>query len=140
MGVANISIVTVYDRRSEFRLYKLSGMSSSDYMKFSIGEGIVAGLSGGVLGFIAGYSVNMLVPGLGSIIQRFKGFNAMPFVVGVVWGANMPYSTPIGASVITMTMQGGYRFKDYTKINIVWNALAAVVVIICTTIFLPLGG
>ena len=89
MGVANISIVTVYDRRSEFRLYKLSGMSSSDYMKFSIGEGIVAGLSGGVLGFIAGYSVNMLVPGLGSIIQRFKGFNAMPleliytFLIGV---------------------------------------------------------
>ncbi len=89
MGVANISIVTVYDRRSEFRLYKLSGMSSSDYMKFSLGEGIVAGLSGGVLGFIAGYSVNMLVPGLGSIIQRFKGFNAMPieliytFIIGV---------------------------------------------------------
>lgn len=68
------------------------------------------------------------------------GFNAMPFVVGVVWGANMPYSTPIGASVITMTMQGGYRFKDYTRINIVWNALAAVIVIVCTSIFLPLVG
>lgn len=68
------------------------------------------------------------------------GFNAMPFVVGVIWGANMPYSTPIGASVITMTMQGGYRFKDYTKVNIVWNALACVVVIVCTSIFLPLGG
>ena len=89
MGVMNISIVTVYDRRAEFRLYKLSGMSSSDYMKFSLGEGIVAGLSGGILGFIAGYSVNMLVPGLGSIIQRYKGFNAMPleliytFLIGV---------------------------------------------------------
>lgn len=73
-------------------------------------------------------------------IASTLGFNAMPFVVGVVWGANMPYSTPIGASVITMTMQGGYRFKDYTKINIVWNALACVVVIVCTAIFLPLGG
>lgn len=73
-------------------------------------------------------------------IASTLGFNAMPFVVGVVWGANMPYSTPIGASVITMTMQGGYRFKDYVKINIVWNALAAVVVIICTSIFLPLAG
>lgn len=73
-------------------------------------------------------------------IANTLGFNAMPFVVGVVWGANMPYSTPIGASVITMTMQGGYRFKDYTRINIVWNAIAAVVVIICTSIFLPIGG
>lgn len=66
------------------------------------------------------------------------GFNVMPFVVGIVWGANMPFSTPIGASVITMTMQGGYRFKDYTKMNIVWNALACVIVIVCTPIFLPL--
>ena len=73
-------------------------------------------------------------------IANTLGFNAMPFVVGVVWGANMPFSTPIGASVITMTMQGGYRFKDYVKLNIVWNALAAIIVIICTSIFLPLGG
>lgn len=89
MGVANIAIVTVYDRRAEYRLYKLSGMSQADYLKFSLGEGIVSGLSGGVLGFIAGYAVNMLVPSLGSIIQRYKGFAIMPlelvitFLIGV---------------------------------------------------------
>ncbi|MBQ8178511.1 MAG: ABC transporter permease [Clostridia bacterium] len=89
MGVANIAIVTVYDRRAEYRLYKLSGMSSSDYIKFSFGEGVVSGLSGGILGFIAGYAVNMLVPSLGSIIQRYKGFAIMPlelvitFLIGV---------------------------------------------------------
>ncbi len=89
MGVANIAIVTVYDRRTEYRLYKLSGMSRVDYLKFSLGEGIVAGLSGGILGFIAGYAVNMLVPSLGSIIQRYKSFAVMPielvatFFIGV---------------------------------------------------------
>jgi di/tricarboxylate transporter len=66
------------------------------------------------------------------------GFNAMPFVVGVIWGANMPYSTPIGASVITMTMQGGYRFKDYTRVNAIYNAFACLSVIVLTPVFLPL--
>lgn len=66
------------------------------------------------------------------------GLNAIPFVVGVIWGANMPYSTPIGASVITMTMQGGYRFKDYTRVNVIYNAFACISVIVLTPIFLPL--
>lgn len=78
MGVANVSIVTFYDRKAEFKLYRLSGMSRSDYIKFSLGEGLISGLSGGLLGFIAGYAINMLVPSLGSIIQRYKGFNVMP--------------------------------------------------------------
>lgn len=73
-------------------------------------------------------------------IASTLGFNAMPFVVGVVWGANMPYSTPIGASVITMTMQGGYRFKDYTRVNIGYNILACICVIVMTPVFLPLVG
>lgn len=89
IGVANISIVTVYDRRNEYKLYKLSGMSNKDYMAFSFGEGMITALSGGILGFMAGYAINMLVPSLGSIIQRYSAFNIMPlellitFVIGV---------------------------------------------------------
>ena len=71
-------------------------------------------------------------------IAQTLGYNAMPFVVACVWGANMPYSTPIGASVITMTMQAGYRFKDYTKVNIIFNILACAAVIIGIAICLPL--
>ncbi len=90
LGVGNISIVTVYDRRNEFKLYKLSGMSGGDYLKFAFAEGIITALSGGVLGFMAGYAVNMLVPSLGSIIERYSAFNVMPwqlivtFAIGVV--------------------------------------------------------
>ncbi len=89
LGVVNISIVTFYDRRKEYRLYKLSGMSGNDYVKFSVSEGIVLALSGGILGFAAGYAVNMLVPSLGSIIMRYSGFNIFPlqlvltFLIGI---------------------------------------------------------
>jgi len=94
MGVGNIAIVTVYDRRAEFRLYKLSGMSSSDYLKFAFGEGVVTALSGGVLGFIAGYAVNMLVPSLGAIIQRYSDFNVMP------WQLLSTFAIGVGAFMI----------------------------------------
>ena len=94
MGVANIAIVTVYDRRSEFRLYKLSGMSSKDYLKFALAEGVVTALSGGILGFVAGYAVNMLVPSLGSIIQRYSGFNIMP------WQLAVTFAIGVGAFLI----------------------------------------
>ena len=79
LGVGNVAIVTVYDRRNEFKLYKLSGMSGKDYIKFAFAEGIITALSGGILGFMAGYAVNMLVPSLGSIIQRYSSFNVMPW-------------------------------------------------------------
>lgn len=64
--------------------------------------------------------------------------NPMPFIIGVIWGANMPFSTPIGASVITMTMQAGYRFKDYVLVGLPYNIMACAVVVVLTPIFYPL--
>lgn len=71
-------------------------------------------------------------------IANNMGFQPLPFVIGVIWGANMPYSTPIGSSVITMTMQGGYRFKDYVLLGLPYNIFAAISVIILTPLFFPL--
>ena len=68
------------------------------------------------------------------------GFNTLPFIIGVIWGANMPFSTPIGASVITMTMQAGYRFKDYVHVGLPYNIMACAAVILLTPIFYPLAG
>lgn len=71
-------------------------------------------------------------------IANTMGFQPLPFVIGVIWGANMPYSTPIGSSVITMTMQGGYRFKDYVLLGLPYNVFAALSVIVLTPLFYPL--
>lgn len=67
------------------------------------------------------------------------GLNTLPFIIGVIWGANMPFSTPIGASVITMTMQAGYRFKDYVLVGLPYNIAACIAVIVLTPIFYPLA-
>jgi len=72
-------------------------------------------------------------------VANTMGFQPLPFVIGVIWGANMPYSTPIGSSVITMTMQGGYSFKDYVFLGLPYNILAALSVIGLTPFFYALA-
>lgn len=88
IGVINVSIVTFYDRRSEFRLLKVAGMSSGDFMRYSLAEGAAAAVSGCILGFVAGYAVNLLVPSLGSIIGKYMPLEplALP-LVAVTCGA-----------------------------------------------------
>jgi solute carrier family 13 (sodium-dependent dicarboxylate transporter), member 2/3/5 len=71
-------------------------------------------------------------------VANTMGFNPLPFVIGIIWGANMPYSTPIGSSVITMTMQGGYSFKHYVFLGLPYNILAALSVIVLTPFFYAL--
>ena len=78
IGIVNISAVTFFDRRNEFKLYRISGMSSSDYMRFSLGEGLIAGGAGVLTGFVIGYGINLLVPSLGSIIGKYLALDAFP--------------------------------------------------------------
>lgn len=86
IGVFNIATVTFYDRRSEFRLMRLAGMSESDFMSFSSTEGIITGLVGGVLGFIAGYGINLLMPSLGAIIGKYMSLTALPYKLFIITG------------------------------------------------------
>ena len=75
---------------------------------------------------------------IGIAVAQQAGFSAYPLLLCIVWGANMPYSTPVGASPITMTMMGGYRFKDYTRVNIIPNIIVAIVLAVLTPLFWPL--
>ncbi len=75
---------------------------------------------------------------IGIAVAQAAGFSAYPLLLCIIWGANMPYSTPVGASPITMTMMAGYRFKDYTRVNIIPNIVVAVVLAVLTPMFWPL--
>lgn len=75
---------------------------------------------------------------IGIAVATQAGFSPYPLLLCIVWGANMPYSTPVGASPITMTMMGGYRFKDYTRVNIIPNIGVAILLAVLTPLFWPL--
>lgn len=83
-------------------------------------------------------STALILAPIAIAIAHTLGFDPKAFVIGIIWGANMPYSTPVGASVMTMTMQAGYRFKDYTKVNVVFNILAVAAVIITIPFVFPM--
>jgi len=55
IGILNMTIMTSYNRQNELDIYKISGMSDGDFLKFSFGEGLLIALTGGILGIIASF-------------------------------------------------------------------------------------
>lgn len=47
------------------------------------------------------------------------GFEAKPVIMVIIWALNLAFLTPTATVPVTMTLQGGYRFLDYTKIGAV---------------------
>ncbi len=58
-----------------------------------------------------------------------------PFVLAVLFGANMSYSTPMGYQTNLLIMSaGGYRFSDFVRVGIpltlvMWGALTAMLAV-----------
>ncbi len=52
-------------------------------------------------------------------VAQQLGVDPEPFVLAVIYGANMPFATPIGYQTNTLIMNaGGYQFGDYMRIGI----------------------
>ncbi|HQC54659.1 MAG TPA: hypothetical protein PKX91_02930 [Clostridia bacterium] len=89
MGVLNISIVTAIDRRDEMKLYKIGGMSGSDYLRFSLFEGLNVALSGGLIGFIMSWFVNLIMPTFSSLIDRFTAVKFFPLSLPIIFASSV---------------------------------------------------
>ena len=50
------------------------------------------------------------------------GFSAKPVIMVIIWALNLAFLTPTATVPVTMTLQGGYRFLDYTKIGAILMA------------------
>jgi len=74
IGIINVSIVTVYDRKSELELYRLNGMSKRGYMGFSAAEGLSMSLAGGLIGFAVCTALNGLLPVFVGIVDKYLSF------------------------------------------------------------------
>ncbi|MDD3946791.1 MAG: hypothetical protein PHI19_03020 [Clostridia bacterium] len=74
IGIVNISVVTVYDRKSELELYRLSGLSHRGYVAFSVSEGLSVSLAGGLAGFAVCTSLNALLPVFVGIVDKYLHF------------------------------------------------------------------
>jgi di/tricarboxylate transporter len=69
------------------------------------------------------------------------GLNAEPFVFATMMGASASFATPIGYQTNLMVYgPGGYHFKDFLKVGIPMNIIAAITAIIIIPLVWPLSG
>ena len=74
-------------------------------------------------------TATLLVP-IAAIVAVELGYDVKSVVMSVAIAANIGYATPISTPSMTMTLTGGYRFKDYVKIGGLVNVLAYAIVIL----------
>lgn len=63
-----------------------------------------------------------------------NGYNPIPFTLGIVYSANLTYSTPLANAQTAMTLVAGYKFSDYIKYT--WPL--ALFVLATILIFVPI--
>ncbi len=59
------------------------------------------------------------------------GYDAKPVIMVIIWALNLAFLTPIATVPVTMTLQGGYRFLDYTKIGAVLMIGCLILTVVC---------
>ena len=62
------------------------------------------------------------------------GVDPITFVIAVVIGCNLAFATPVATPPLTMTLVGGYRFTDYSKVGGLFNVIS----IIFAAILIPM--
>ena len=58
------------------------------------------------------------------------GYEAKPVAMAIIWALNLAFLTPIATPPVTMSLQGGYRFSDYTKVGAPVMVLCLVLTIV----------
>lgn len=79
IGIINVASVSVFDRERELYLYKVYGMTFSDYISFSATEGAIVGISGAVTAFFAGLVAAASMPTLFAVIDKFYYVSPLPY-------------------------------------------------------------
>jgi len=102
---------------------KLVGSNMSNYT-FLILFSILSVLLANFMSSTA--TMAMLAP-IGIFMARGLGFDPKALVMALVWCINLAFATPVGTPPITMTLSGGYSFKDYVKVG-------GILVVCCTVI------
>ena len=84
LSLANIIIVTFIDRKNEYKIYRFSGLSDTDFTRLAMGESAVLTCSGGLLGLISAFTINRVMPSLGRLVEKFIRYPAFPLSALIV--------------------------------------------------------
>ncbi|GHV65277.1 cation transporter [Spirochaetia bacterium] len=88
---------------------------------------VLAALMGNVMSHTATTAV--LAP-IAIAVAQSMGTTPTLFTVGVVIGCNLAFATPVSTPPLTMTLCGGYRFKDYVIVGGMLNLICVVIALV----------
>lgn len=99
VGIMNIMVVSLIERTREIGILKALGMKSRTVLSIFLGESVIIGLIGAVVGILVGYSLAVVVGQiLGSGIFGGGGFTLTPVLTPLVLGGSLAFG--VGVSVI----------------------------------------
>jgi putative ABC transport system permease protein len=84
IGVINLTIVTLNDRKKEFTVYKASGLSSSKFLLLTLYESAIIALSGGVIGTCLSLIFNRIMPVFAALINKYLIYQIFPASIFVI--------------------------------------------------------
>ena len=71
----------------------------------------------------------LLVP-IAAIAAFEMDYSVRAAVMAVAIASNLGFATPIATPPLTMTLAGGYRFKDYVKFGGIFNIMAYIMIVV----------
>ena len=83
VGVVNLTLVTLMSRRREYNIYESVGLDGRGYVRLSLAESLIVGLSGAAVGVGLSLIANLLVPVFAEIIDRFPTIAVFPWFLAV---------------------------------------------------------
>ncbi len=84
IGIINLTIVSRLERNREFNIYRSVGMDKKGFSILSICEGLIIGLSGGVIGFFMSVVLNRLMPTFAIMIDRYLNNSIVPISIPII--------------------------------------------------------
>lgn len=84
IGVINLTIVTLSDRKKEFTVYKASGLSPSRFLRLAVFESFIIALSGGVIGVCLSLIFNRIMPVFAALINKYLVYQLFPASIFVI--------------------------------------------------------
>ncbi|MDR0695994.1 MAG: hypothetical protein LBF68_00415 [Christensenellaceae bacterium] len=83
LGIINVSIVAISDRKQEILSYKLAGMSQKDSFMFSLGESVSISITASFIGYILMFIINSLLPSMSALVGKYVDFGILPSITSL---------------------------------------------------------
>ncbi len=89
--------------------------------------------------FITNSTAVVIVLPIALAICSARNLNPLTFTLGIVYAANLTYSTPLANAQTAMTLVAGYKFSDYIKYTLPLALLVYISIVAVVPIFFPLA-